>query len=170
MPSGTLVRVEDFLKFVPVRRQASLKNPSKLLAHMKTFLQSYAFTRPHVSFSLSVLKEENHVANWIYAPKQDANIMDAAIRIFKFPLASNCMLKYWTPSKGLIESQSIQEDEAAYTITALLPALECGRSDSGGSHFFSYLSRARNCESSWCFSLDRLSAYLLEQGKWAQNV
>ncbi|KAK5112473.1 hypothetical protein LTR62_004230 [Meristemomyces frigidus] len=90
LPIGTTVRVTDFIKSQPVRRQQALKNTEKTLKHLKQSLQAYAFARPHVRLSLRVLKAKNDKGNWMYAPKPGASVEDAAIKIVGSACVTQC--------------------------------------------------------------------------------
>ena len=70
---GTTVKITDFIKSNPVRRQVALKHTDQSLKRIKHILQSFAFARPHVRFSLKVLKAKNDKGNWMYAPKAGGN-------------------------------------------------------------------------------------------------
>ncbi|KAF2801869.1 uncharacterized protein BDZ99DRAFT_512743 [Mytilinidion resinicola] len=89
-PMGTTVRVTDFFKSLPVRKQAALKHSSKYLAKVKKLMQGYALCRPKTRFSLRVLKAANEKINWMYAPKPDANLEDAAFKVIGRECASQC--------------------------------------------------------------------------------
>ncbi|KAK4565523.1 hypothetical protein LTR86_004140 [Recurvomyces mirabilis] len=90
LPIGTTVRIADFVKSQPVRRQQALKNAEKTLKHIKQTLQAYAFARPHVRLSLRVLKAKNDKGNWMYAPKSGADAEDAAIKIMGSACVTQC--------------------------------------------------------------------------------
>ncbi|KAJ9625607.1 hypothetical protein H2203_004366 [Taxawa tesnikishii (nom. ined.)] len=89
-PIGTTVRITDFLKTHPVRKQVALKNTVKCLAKIKQILQAYAFARPATRLSLRVLKAKNDKGNWSYAPKPGANIEDTAFKVVGNACASQC--------------------------------------------------------------------------------
>lgn len=107
LPVGTTVRITDFIKANPVRRQQALKNAEKVLKKTKQMLQAYAFARPHVRFSLKVLKAKNEKGNWVYAPKPNGSLEDAALKIVGSACVSQCA---W----------SVVE-EHGFTVQALLP-------------------------------------------------
>ncbi|KAK3719033.1 hypothetical protein LTR37_004597 [Vermiconidia calcicola] len=90
LPVGTTIKVIDFLKSHPVRKQVMLKGTEKTLKKVKETLQSYAFARPHVRYSLRVLKAKNDKGNWMYAPKPGGNAEDAAFKIVGAACASQC--------------------------------------------------------------------------------
>ncbi|EME44108.1 hypothetical protein DOTSEDRAFT_79973 [Dothistroma septosporum NZE10] len=90
LPVGTTVRITDFIKANPVRRQVCLKNSETNLKKIKRTLQAYAFARPNVRLSLRVLKAKNRKGDWIYAPKPNGNAEDAAFKIVGASCASQC--------------------------------------------------------------------------------
>ncbi|KAK5124142.1 hypothetical protein LTR85_001845 [Meristemomyces frigidus] len=107
LPVGTTVRITDFIKTSPVRRQVALKNTEKCLKKIKQTLQAYAFARPHVRLSLRVLKAKNDKGNWMYAPKPGGDVEDAAMKIVGSACVSQCT---WS----VIE-------EHGFTLQAFLP-------------------------------------------------
>lgn len=107
LPVGTTVKISDFIKANPVRRQVALKNVESCLKKIKRLLQAYAFARPHVRLSLQVLKAKNKKADWVYAPKLNGNAEDAAFKIVGAACASSCL---W----------SVVEDQGL-TLQAFLP-------------------------------------------------
>ncbi|KAL8964672.1 MAG: hypothetical protein Q9183_004288, partial [Haloplaca sp. 2 TL-2023] len=94
---GTTVRVTEFLKSLPVRRQTALKNSAKQLAKVKRTLQAYALARPSVRFSLKVLKAKSDKDNWTYAPKSEASVSDAAIKVLGKKLIDCCQWHVYCP-------------------------------------------------------------------------
>lgn len=110
LPVGTTVKIGDFIKANPVRRQVALKNTEKCLKKIKQTLLSYAFVRPHVRISLRVLKAKNDKGNWTYAPKPGGNAEDAAYKIVGAGCASQCT---W----------SAVEDEG-FMLQAFLPRMD----------------------------------------------
>lgn len=104
---GTTIKITDFVKSNPVRRQVALKHTDQTLKRIKHLLQSFAFARPHVRFSLKVLKAKNDKGNWMYAPKVGGNAEDAAFKIVGASCASQCT---WS----VIE-------EHGFTLQAFLP-------------------------------------------------
>ncbi|KAG9946978.1 hypothetical protein KCU85_g6096, partial [Aureobasidium melanogenum] len=89
-PPGTTVRIANFLKNQPVRKQVALKAAPKTLTKIKQLLQSYAFARPATRLSLKVIKAKNDKDNWIYAPKAAGGIEDTAFKVVGKPCASQC--------------------------------------------------------------------------------
>lgn len=88
---GTTVKIIDFIKANPVRRQVALKNADACLRKIKRLLQAYAFARPHCRLSLNVLKAKNKKGDWVYAPKPGGNAEDAAFKIVGAACASSCL-------------------------------------------------------------------------------
>ncbi|KAJ5622534.1 DNA mismatch repair protein C-terminal [Penicillium herquei] len=115
-PVGTTVRVVDFLKHIPVRKQVVLKSATKILTKIKKLLHSYAIAQPSKRFSLKVLKAKNENNNWVYAPASDATLSDAAVKVFGRELSSSCTFKTMSS-----ESLEAQLDEAEYKVSCLLP-------------------------------------------------
>ncbi|EMC95123.1 hypothetical protein BAUCODRAFT_55284, partial [Baudoinia panamericana UAMH 10762] len=107
LPVGTTVKITDFVKSNPVRRQHILKNVDKCLRTIKRSLQAYAFARPHVRLSLRVLKAKNDKGAWLYAPKPNGNVEEAALKIVGSACVTQCT---W----------SIVED-SGFTMRAFLP-------------------------------------------------
>ncbi|KAK0285778.1 hypothetical protein LTR35_005118 [Friedmanniomyces endolithicus] len=116
LPVGTTVRVTDFIKSNPVRRQRTLKDAERCIKSVKQTLQAYAFARPHVRFSLRVLKAKSEKSNYMYAPKPGGSVEDAALKIVGSACVSQCT---W----------SIIEDQG-FTLQAFVP-----RPDSDASKF-----------------------------------
>ncbi|KAK6434427.1 hypothetical protein LTR95_009391 [Oleoguttula sp. CCFEE 5521] len=90
-PIGTTVRLTDFCKANPVRRQIALKQSEQCLSNVKLLLKRYAFARPSVRLSLKVLKAKNDKGNWMYGPKAGGNAEDAAFSIVGAACASQCI-------------------------------------------------------------------------------
>lgn len=131
IPKGTTVRILDFLKTLPVRRQTALKSASKSLIKIKRLLQSYALARPSVRFSLKLLKAKNDNGNWIYAPHNVDYIPEAARSILGKDVTEQCQWKLWQPLRADDEAMPIPSTtssaEESYTIEALLPKPNYGR-------------------------------------------
>ncbi|KAK6007062.1 hypothetical protein QM012_006070 [Aureobasidium pullulans] len=106
-PPGTTVRIANFLKNQPVRKQVALKAAPKTLTKIKQLLQSYAFARPAMRLSLKVIKAKNEKDNWTYAPKIGAGIEDTAFKVVGKPCASQCT---WA-----------ELEHEAFTVQAFLP-------------------------------------------------
>ena len=89
-PVGTTVRLTDFMKANPVRRQRAIKDAEKTLKHVKQTCQAYALARPNVRLSLRVLKAKNDKGNFMYAPKQGGSAEDAALKVIGSACVSQC--------------------------------------------------------------------------------
>ncbi|KAF2467431.1 uncharacterized protein BDR25DRAFT_234702, partial [Lindgomyces ingoldianus] len=89
-PVGTTVKVTNFFKTLPVRKQAALKHSARCLAQIKRMMQAYAFARPTVRFSLQVRKAKTDKGNWVYAPKPGLSPEDAALKVIGRECASQC--------------------------------------------------------------------------------
>ncbi|KAL8728772.1 MAG: hypothetical protein Q9181_005224, partial [Wetmoreana brouardii] len=125
---GTTVRITDFLKSLPVRRQTALKDSSKQLGKIKRTLQAYALARPSVRIILKVLKAKSDRDNWIYAPKSEASVPDAAVKIIGRKATDECQWIVWSPPKldALVESvtgvaKTPVDPEYIYKVEALAP-------------------------------------------------
>jgi hypothetical protein len=89
-PVGTTVKVTKFFEFVPVRKQTATKNATKYLAKIRHLMQAYALARPTTRFRLRVLKAKNNKGHFVYAPKSDANIEDAVLKVIGKDCALQC--------------------------------------------------------------------------------
>ncbi|KAK0259988.1 hypothetical protein B0A54_09473 [Friedmanniomyces endolithicus] len=127
LPVGTTVRVTDFIKLNPVRRQRTLKDAEKCLKHVKQTLQAYAFARPQVRFSLRVLKAKSEKSNYMYAPKPGGSVEDAALKIVGSACVSQCI---W----------SIIEDRG-FTLQAFVPRPDSDASKVGNIGTFLAIDR-----------------------------
>jgi len=106
-PVGTTIRLVELFNLLPVRKQTALKAATKSLTRIKRVMQAYALARPAVRFSLRILKAKNEKSNWLYAPKADASVEDAAIKVVGKDCATQCV---WHAS-----------NHEGYEIEALLP-------------------------------------------------
>ncbi|KAL1965765.1 hypothetical protein VTN77DRAFT_5086 [Rasamsonia byssochlamydoides] len=131
-PVGTTVRVTDFLKHIPVRRQTALKNAAKTITKTKKLLQAYAIAKPSTRLSLKVLKSKNESNNWIYAPKPNANLVDAALKVVGAEIAAQCIYKEW-PSEAHDEGQEVastsNDANPSYRLVAFLPKADADFSE-----------------------------------------
>lgn len=135
---GTTVRITDFLKSIPVRRQTALKDSAKQLAKIKRNLQAYALARPSVRLSLKVLKAKTDNGNWIYAPKSNASVLDAAVKVVGKKVTDQSRWLVWTPNTPSTEAGATQGDgttasattESTHQVEALLPISDAGESTS----------------------------------------
>ncbi|KGO66538.1 DNA mismatch repair protein, C-terminal [Penicillium italicum] len=119
-PVGTTVRITDFLKHIPVRRQTALKGATKNLTRIKKLLQAYAIAQPSKRLSLKVLKAKNENSNWTYAPSADASLSDAALKVAGTEMSSSCITKRLSSQNiaGNHRGSSCQEE---YEAIAFLP-------------------------------------------------
>lgn len=139
-PVGTTVRVENFLRHLPVRRQAAEKISVKMLAKVRKMLQSYALTRPHLRLSLKILKAKDRKGDWTYpkggalsASRVEASF-NAATDIFGKKLTSECQstVSTWSSAGEQIDeimsqhSGSSTSRDEAYTLEAIIAKQDCG--------------------------------------------
>ncbi|KAI4631621.1 uncharacterized protein J4E87_002327 [Alternaria ethzedia] len=89
-PVGTTVKVTKFFDFVPVRKETAIKNSAKVLAKIRRLMQAYALARPTIRFRLRVLKAKNSNGDFVYAPKADANVEDAVLKVIGKDCALQC--------------------------------------------------------------------------------
>ncbi|KAL8806627.1 MAG: hypothetical protein Q9200_004964 [Gallowayella weberi] len=151
---GTTVRITDFLKSLPVRRQTAIKESGKQLAKIKRTLQAYALARPSVRLSLKVLKAKSDKGNWVYAPKSDASVSDAAVKIVGKRVSDQCRWVVWSPGnlptkEGATQDEntnSSTQSESTYKVEALVPASKADSSAiSSTGHYVSVDSRPVSC-------------------------
>ncbi|KAK5940777.1 hypothetical protein PMZ80_007194 [Knufia obscura] len=135
--TGTTVRVTDFLKSIPVRRQTAQKQAVKTLPKVKKLLFDYAFARPTVKFSFKVLKSKSDLRdNWTFAPSKDAsNLQMLAGKIVGKDVTAQC------------KQESISSEEDDYAIEALMVKPDGDPTKSGSSsRFFSIDGRPLTAE------------------------
>lgn len=97
-----------------------MKNATKTLSTIKKILQSYAFARGTVRFSLKVLKSKNEKANWSYSPVDSAgDLKDIASRIVGKDAANRCQIRTKDHCAG-------GEEGTKYSALALLANLDTG--------------------------------------------
>ncbi|KAJ5157734.1 DNA mismatch repair protein C-terminal [Penicillium canariense] len=118
-PIGTTVCIKDFLKFIPVRRQAALKGATKTLTKIKRLVQTYAMAQLSKRFSLKVLKAKNENNNWIYAPGANPALADAAVKVVGRDVTSCCIMK--EAVSGIPTHNDENPNQSQYHIVALLP-------------------------------------------------
>ncbi|KAI4613288.1 hypothetical protein J4E83_007701 [Alternaria metachromatica] len=87
---GTTVKVTKFFDFIPVRKETAMKNSAKALAKIRRLMQAYALARPTIRFRLRVLRAKNSNSDFVYAPKADANIEDAVLKVIGKDCALQC--------------------------------------------------------------------------------
>ncbi|KAJ5844916.1 hypothetical protein N7534_008585 [Penicillium rubens] len=119
-PVGTTVRITDFLKHIPVRRQTALKCATKSLSRIKKLVQAYAIAHPSKRFSLKVLKAKIENNNWTYAPNADASLSDAALKVAGREVSSSCDVKRLS-SQSTPGNQGGATDQQDYEAIAFLP-------------------------------------------------
>lgn len=126
-PVGTTVRISDFLKYIPVRRQTALKNASKNLARIKKMVQAYAMSQPSKRLSLKVLRAKTESNNWVYGPGPNATFMDAALKVAGAGIASSCTTKHWPSENDAINGEQLARKHlSGYKLTAVLPKDDAG--------------------------------------------
>lgn len=114
--TGTTVRVSNFLKNIPVRRQTATKDSQHILASIKKLLFDYAFARPTIRFQFRVLKSQSNLKhNWSYIPCKDAsNLSLTCSKVVGKDIVAQCA------------QESIRSDDGTLTIEALMVAKDCG--------------------------------------------
>ncbi|KAL9102925.1 MAG: hypothetical protein Q9163_001985 [Psora crenata] len=137
-PAGTTVSISHFLKNLPVRKEIALKEkPSaSQLGKIKHKLHAYALVRPHIRFSLKVLKARTERSNWSYVPNCEAlhasptaaPTVQAATTLFGRKFIDQCAHFTWTSSgkEPTIEpltpnSPARVTTDESYRFQALLP-------------------------------------------------
>lgn len=110
LPTGTTIRITDFIKANPVRRQIVLKDAENCVKTIKKKLQTYALARSDVRLALRILRTKNTNGGWVYAPKPNGNAKDAAYKVVGAACASQCT---WSTL-----------EDAGYTLHSLLPRVD----------------------------------------------
>lgn len=80
----------SFFEHVPVRKQTAIKSSGKWLIKIRRLMQAYALARPTVRLRLHVLKAKNDRGDFVYAPKANANIEDAVLKVMGADCALQC--------------------------------------------------------------------------------
>ena len=132
---GTSICVKEFLKVIPVRREAALKGVNKTYTKIKVTLQAYALARPSVRFSFRVLKAKNDKANWSYSPTPGFSLSKAALQILDQNAVKQCETRVWPPLETENAERLSIEDETQEHLTtsgslrieALVPREDCGK-------------------------------------------
>ncbi|MCJ1389334.1 hypothetical protein MMC18_002190 [Xylographa bjoerkii] len=131
-PVGTTVRVMDFLKHFPVRKQTAFKTAAKISSKVKTLLKAYALARPSVRFSFKVLKTRNDKDHWMYPSKAGATVTDAALKVINQQAVSQCDWHVWDSGKRTTQDSSLNTSvilpecsNDRYIIESLLPRKHC---------------------------------------------
>lgn len=112
------MRVQDFLKNVPVRKQTALKTSAKILTNVRKLLYAYSFARPEVRLSFKVLKSKDDKLNWNCAPStSETTLSEHAVKIVGKSVASQLTSR--TLGHGEIDGSEHSED-GQYRIEALV--------------------------------------------------
>ncbi|KAK2798574.1 hypothetical protein FQN51_007594 [Onygenales sp. PD_10] len=119
-PIGTTVRVHEFLKFVPVRKQTALKCVPKTINRMKKMLNAYALSRPEIRLSFKVLKGKNE-STWVYPAKRNATISDAMLTVVGPEVTFQCATTTWPPVEGCEPVDGNENDSTQFRLIATLP-------------------------------------------------
>ncbi|KAH1546288.1 hypothetical protein KXX57_003817 [Aspergillus fumigatus] len=135
-PVGTMVRVTDLFKSIPVRRQTVLKSTAKTVAKIKKIVQSYAIAQPTIRLSLKVLKAANEKANWVFAPGKNASLTDAALKVAGTEVVSACVTKPW-PCANESGEESRVVNGSSFQLMALLadPGSDFSKVNNAGQFF-----------------------------------
>ncbi|KKK16029.1 hypothetical protein ARAM_004614 [Aspergillus rambellii] len=123
-PVGTTIRLTELFKHIPVRRQTALKSSSKAIVRIRKMIQSYAMSRPQNRLSLKILKANNDNSDWVYAPSQDAGLIDATMKIVGTEVASTCTLKEWPALSGSGSGLCQEDTNPGFRVVALLPNVD----------------------------------------------
>ncbi|KAL1609127.1 hypothetical protein SLS59_001490 [Nothophoma quercina] len=89
-PVGTTVKVTNLLESAKVRKELAIKSSTKCLVKIRRLMQAYALARPAIRFRLHILKTKNNKGDFVYAPKANANVKDAVLKIFGKECALQC--------------------------------------------------------------------------------
>ncbi|RPB14312.1 hypothetical protein P167DRAFT_552562 [Morchella conica CCBAS932] len=126
---GTTVRVEGFLKGLPVRRENALKSAPKSIAKLRALLQRYYLSHPHCRFSLRVLAAQGskgRTEDVVYAPSK--SVPEAVQKAVGKDVAAACEWISTTTSTTTTTSSSFYpqqdaegETEHPITLEAFLP-------------------------------------------------
>lgn len=106
-----------------------MKASAKSLKNIKRLLQTYAFARPSVRFSLKVLKAKNDQWSWSYVPARHPTASDVAVKIVGKKVVDQCQWKFWNSSwdENLSDPElEAETDEDSYKFEAILPTPSCG--------------------------------------------
>lgn len=146
-PIGTTVCVLKFLERIPVRKQTTLKAAPKTLVKVKELLYAYALARPTVRFSLKIAKTAK--GSWIFAPRPNDGIKEAASQVIGREAAAQCMEKCLVFSQSQngevndIESHAEEShlSKSQFLVEVLLPKPDADPSKFGHGQFISVDSR-----------------------------
>ncbi|KAL9579343.1 MAG: hypothetical protein Q9203_006735 [Teloschistes exilis] len=87
---GLLISTRIAGEATGVSLKTALKDSAKQLTKIKRTLQAYALARPSARLALKVLKAKNDKDNWTYAPKHEASVSDAAVKIIGKKATDQC--------------------------------------------------------------------------------
>ncbi|KAH0536751.1 hypothetical protein FGG08_006389 [Glutinoglossum americanum] len=140
-PIGTTVRILDFLRASPVRRENALKNSGKTLTKIRRLMQAYALARADIRFSLKILKSGK--GNWSYVPRKTTPQLDLSLVIGKEAAGQCIWLSYPLPPT---RDDGGGVRRSAYSIEAFAPKPGADLSKiSGKGQFVSIDSRPVSC-------------------------
>ncbi|RPA88006.1 hypothetical protein BJ508DRAFT_232623 [Ascobolus immersus RN42] len=118
-PQGTTIKVTNFLKGLPVRREVVAKAPQKLYPTIRKLLITYALSRPDVRFSFRIVggpkKAVGKSEDWVYAPSKI--VQEAVTKIVGKEISSNCIWKEFDTSEN---EDDMHFDPEGMRIDALL--------------------------------------------------
>lgn len=104
-----------------------MKASAKSLKNIKKLLQTYAFARPSVRFSLRVLKAKTEQGDWAYVPTREPTASDVAVKIVGKKVMNQCQWKSWDSNWDENPGNpEVENDEASYKFEAILPTPSCG--------------------------------------------
>lgn len=83
-------------------------------------------SQPSKRLSLKVLKAKSESNNWVYAPGQNATLMDAALKVVGNHVASCCMAKVWPSEGDSVNGEQSRRDASGYKLIALLSKADSG--------------------------------------------
>ncbi|KAJ5357261.1 hypothetical protein N7541_004419 [Penicillium brevicompactum] len=126
-PVGTTVRITDFLKHIPVRRQTMLKSAARSLTRIRKLLQSYAISQPSKRLSLKVLKATNENNNWSYAPSTNPSLLDATLKVAGKDIVSSCVLKQLCSETAAEMTEATSPERRTLEVVAFLPNTQPGQ-------------------------------------------
>ncbi|QSS52468.1 DNA mismatch repair protein mutL [Histoplasma capsulatum var. duboisii H88] len=124
-PTGTIVRVYEFLRFVPVRKQRALKSTSKTLNRMKKVLNAYVLSRPEIRLSFKILKSKND-SSWIYASNKHPTVSTAMLRVIGAEAISQCTTITWPQIQDERDdslSGSVERNESIHPVIRLVATI-----------------------------------------------
>ncbi|QSS64580.1 DNA mismatch repair protein mutL [Histoplasma capsulatum] len=123
--SSTTVRVDEFLRFVPVRKRRALKSASKTLNRMKKVLNAYVLSRPEIRLSFKILKRKND-SSWIYASNKHPTVSTAMLRVIGAEAISQCTTITWPQIQDERDdslSESVESNESIHPVIRLVATI-----------------------------------------------